>query len=153
MQGKAVGEGAGAQRGCKGLGHQAGISLHGAPSWKGLFWWQLPLEGSLPCWKGSSLCSHLTLHPCTKKYFMRCFAFQSSLYFPQNLQWLGLKTKDAGCKGSVGPHSGVPGVQHTLPIREAMGSRCLPTSCMATSPLCPSTLQKFTASNAALHCM
>lgn len=61
MEGRATGEGAGAGRGCAGLAHQAG-----APSGQGLRWWQLPLEGSLPCWRGSHLCSCLTQHLCLK---------------------------------------------------------------------------------------
>lgn len=67
--------------------------------------------------------------PLPEKQLMHRFAFQSSLYSHQNLQWLGLKTADGGCAGSVCPRCGVTGAQRTLPIREAMGSRCLPTSC------------------------
>lgn len=33
MQGRAVDEGSGAQRGCKGLGHQDELFLHGVPPW------------------------------------------------------------------------------------------------------------------------
>ena len=101
--------------------------------------------------KQQPLFSPYTASP-REKYFTRRFAFQSSLYFHSNLQWLDLKTKDAGCKESACPHSGVTGVQHTHPIRETTGICCLPTSCTTASPLHPSTLREFQALNDALHC-
>lgn len=149
MQGRAVEEEAVAQGARRGLRHQARFSLHGSPSWQGMLWLQVPLEGSLPCRRGSSLCSRLTAS-LRVKHFMRRFAFQSSLYlhssfyFHSNLQRIDLQHKDAGCEWSVGPDCGV--------WWEAMGICYLPVSRDTAAPLHLLTLWKFKSLNDALHC-